>query len=139
VLPLLRHQLKFTAFNNTIFIDSENGLHSRPFPSFSLFSLDLICFTYRFRERVVRNGDEPDPTADYCIKLHVGEQPGHSSVTDGLNKPLLSARNFLKSESIGASQCVVIKEKREKDEESMSEYMNEAADGVPHKIAQLKT
>uniref|UniRef100_A0A0E0C5A8 mitogen-activated protein kinase n=1 Tax=Oryza meridionalis TaxID=40149 RepID=A0A0E0C5A8_9ORYZ len=91
------------------------------------------------RERVVRNGDEPDPTADYCIKLHVGEQPGHSSVTDGLNKPLLSARNFLKSESIGASQCVVIKEKREKDEESMSEYMNEAADGVPHKIAQLKT
>uniref|UniRef100_A0A0E0FQ54 mitogen-activated protein kinase n=1 Tax=Oryza nivara TaxID=4536 RepID=A0A0E0FQ54_ORYNI len=90
-------------------------------------------------ERVVRNGDEPDPTADYCIKLHVGEQPGHSSVTDGLNKPLLSARNFLKSESIGASQCVVIKEKREKDEESMSEYMNEAADGVPHKIAQLKT
>uniref|UniRef100_A0A0D9YCC6 mitogen-activated protein kinase n=1 Tax=Oryza glumipatula TaxID=40148 RepID=A0A0D9YCC6_9ORYZ len=93
----------------------------------------------KLEERVVRNGDEPDPTADYCIKLHVGEQPGHSSVTDGLNKPLLSARNFLKSESIGASQCVVIKEKREKDEESMSEYMNEAADGVPHKIAQLKT
>ncbi|KAF0918535.1 hypothetical protein E2562_024795 [Oryza meyeriana var. granulata] len=68
------------------------------------------------RERVIGNGDEPEnSTADYCIKLHVGEHPGHASVTDGLNKPLLSARNFLKSESIGASQCVVIKEKREKD------------------------
>uniref|UniRef100_A0A0E0FQ59 mitogen-activated protein kinase n=1 Tax=Oryza nivara TaxID=4536 RepID=A0A0E0FQ59_ORYNI len=88
-------------------------------------------------EEGVAQGDKTSPQLRQ--HLHVGEQPGHSSVTDGLNKPLLSARNFLKSESIGASQCVVIKEKREKDEESMSEYMNEAADGVPHKIAQLKT
>ncbi|KAF0931516.1 hypothetical protein E2562_004626 [Oryza meyeriana var. granulata] len=59
------------------------------------------------RERVIGNGDEHEnPTADYCIKLHVGEQPGHSS--DGLNKPLLSARNFLKSESIGVSHYLYV-------------------------------
>ncbi|PNT72478.1 hypothetical protein BRADI_2g45006v3 [Brachypodium distachyon] len=68
------------------------------------------------RERIIGIGDELGrPNADYCIKLHVGEEPGHTSVTDGLSKPLLNARNFLKSESISASQCVVIKEKREKD------------------------
>uniref|UniRef100_A0A0A9GD82 MPK16 n=1 Tax=Arundo donax TaxID=35708 RepID=A0A0A9GD82_ARUDO len=89
------------------------------------------------REKV--NGKENElekPNADYVIKLHVCEQPAQASVTDGLCKPLLTARNFLKSESIGASQCVVIKQKRDKDEES--EYMN-AVDGVPQKIAQLKT
>lgn len=68
------------------------------------------------RERVIGNGDELESSnADYCIKLHVGEQPGHASVTDGLSKPLLNARNLLKSESISASQCVVVKQNREKD------------------------
>uniref|UniRef100_A0A8R7TX13 mitogen-activated protein kinase n=2 Tax=Triticum urartu TaxID=4572 RepID=A0A8R7TX13_TRIUA len=81
------------------------------------------------RERVIGSSDEPEkPNADYCIKLHVDELPGHTSVTDGLNKPLLNTRNFLKSESIGASKCIVVKEKQEKDEESMSEYMHEASD-----------
>lgn len=51
---------------------------------------------------------------------------------DGLSKPLLSARNWLKSESISASQVRCLT----KDEESLSEY---TADGVPQKIAQLKT
>ncbi|KAL6842720.1 hypothetical protein ACP4OV_027564 [Aristida adscensionis] len=92
------------------------------------------------RERV--NGDENElekPTADYCIRLHVGDQPGHSSVTDGLSKTLFNSRNFLKSESIGASQCVVIKQKRDNDEESISECMDDMVDPVPYKIAQIKT
>ncbi|KAL5222574.1 hypothetical protein ABZP36_027287 [Zizania latifolia] len=73
------------------------------------------------RERVLGSGDEPEqPNADYCIKLHVDEQPAHASVTDGVNKPLLNARNLLKSESIGASKCVVIKQKREKDARTCS-------------------
>lgn len=92
------------------------------------------------RERVIGTDDELEKTsADYCIRLHVGEQPGHTSVTDGLSKPLLNARNLLKSESIGASKCVVIKQNREKDEESMSDYMHEASDEVPSKIAQFKS
>uniref|UniRef100_A0ACD5VHP3 Uncharacterized protein n=1 Tax=Avena sativa TaxID=4498 RepID=A0ACD5VHP3_AVESA len=92
------------------------------------------------RERVIGTDDELKKTnADYCIRMHVGEQPGHTSVTDGLSKPLLNGRNLLKSESIGASKCVVIKQKREKDEESMSDYMHEASDAVPDKIAQFKS
>ena len=68
------------------------------------------------RERVNGIGDDLEkPSADYCIRLHVCEQPAHASVTDGLNKPLSSSRNFLKSESISASQCVVIKQKRDND------------------------
>ncbi|KAF8697039.1 hypothetical protein HU200_036690 [Digitaria exilis] len=55
------------------------------------------------RERVNDSGDDLEkPTADYCIRLHVCE-------------PHLSSRNFLKSESISASQCVVMKQKRDKD------------------------
>ncbi|RCV26388.1 hypothetical protein SETIT_5G241700v2 [Setaria italica] len=92
------------------------------------------------RERVNDIGDGLEkPSADYCIRLHVCEQPASASVTDGLSKPLSSSRNFLKSESISASQCVVIKQKRDKDEESISEYRNDAVDGVPQRIAQLKT
>ena len=92
-----------------------------------VISLELIYPLSYLRERVIGSSDEPEkPNADYCIKLHVGEVPGHTSVTDGLNKPLLNTRNFLKSESIGASKCIVVKEKREKDEESMSDYMHEA-------------
>nr|CAB3473718.1 unnamed protein product [Digitaria exilis] len=68
------------------------------------------------RERVNDSGDDLEkPTADYCIRLHVCEQPAFASVTDGLSKPHLSSRNFLKSESISASQCVVMKQKRDKD------------------------
>ncbi|KAM0867945.1 hypothetical protein ACQ4PT_041656 [Festuca glaucescens] len=92
------------------------------------------------RERVIGTDGELEKTnADYCIRLHVGEEQGHTSVTDGLSKPLLNARNLLKSESIGASKCVVIKQKREKDEESMSDCMHEASDAVPNKIAQVKS
>ncbi|KAM0867946.1 hypothetical protein ACQ4PT_041656 [Festuca glaucescens] len=100
---------------------------------------DKTNFLYP-RERVIGTDGELEKTnADYCIRLHVGEEQGHTSVTDGLSKPLLNARNLLKSESIGASKCVVIKQKREKDEESMSDCMHEASDAVPNKIAQVKS
>lgn len=53
------------------------------------------------RERVNDSGDDLErPSADYCI----------------------STRNFLKSESISASQCVVIKQKREKDVSAVTIY-----------------
>ncbi|KAL6614847.1 hypothetical protein ACP70R_037117 [Stipagrostis hirtigluma subsp. patula] len=92
------------------------------------------------RERVNGDGNELEkPNADYCIRLHIDDQPGHASVTDGLSGPLFSERNFLKSESIGASQCVVIKQKRDKDDESIPECLNEVVDALPKKIAQIRT
>uniref|UniRef100_M8CUR1 Mitogen-activated protein kinase 16 n=1 Tax=Aegilops tauschii TaxID=37682 RepID=M8CUR1_AEGTA len=94
---------------------------------------DQANFLYP-RERVIGSSDEPEkPNADYCIKLHVGEVPGHTSVTDGLNKPLLNTRNFLKSESIGASKCIVVKEKREKDIFSDDQICHAKTDTIAYK------
>ncbi|KAK3164892.1 hypothetical protein QOZ80_1AG0026150 [Eleusine coracana subsp. coracana] len=87
------------------------------------------------REKVNGNGNELEkPNADYVIKLHVCDlttQP----VADGV----LRVRNFLKSESIGASRSVVIKQMGDKDEESISKCTDETVDSVPQKISQLKT
>jgi hypothetical protein len=80
------------------------------------FLFALIVLASCRRERVNDIGDDLEkPSADYCIRLHVCEQPAYASVTDGLSKPLSSSRNFMKSESISASQCVAIKQQRDKD------------------------
>ncbi|XP_062232216.1 mitogen-activated protein kinase 17-like isoform X2 [Phragmites australis] len=85
------------------------------------------------RERVIGNkqGD-----GEYCTMLNVGDKPAHASVTDGISQPLLSARSLLKSESISASKCIGEKQKQE---ESITESMDETVDEVSKKIAQLKT
>lgn len=83
------------------------------------------------RERAIGNkhGD-----SEYQVKLNTGEKPVHASVTDGISKPLMSARSLLKSETMSASKC--IGEIKNKDDELESV---DAADGVSQKIAQLKT
>lgn len=83
------------------------------------------------RERAIGNkhGD-----SEYQVKLNTGEKPVHASVTDGISKPLMSARSLLKSETMSASKC--IGEIKNKDDEFESV---DAADGVSQKIAQLKT
>uniref|UniRef100_A0A452ZZP9 mitogen-activated protein kinase n=2 Tax=Aegilops tauschii subsp. strangulata TaxID=200361 RepID=A0A452ZZP9_AEGTS len=83
------------------------------------------------RERAIGNkhGD-----SDYQVKLNTGEKPVHASVTDGISKPLMSARSLLKSETMSASKC--IGEIKNKDDEYESV---DAADGVSQKVAQLKT
>jgi hypothetical protein len=91
------------------------------FPPVYMTYCMLVCLSFMalascVREKVNGKGNDIEKTnADYVIKLHVHEQSAQASVADGLNKPLLKVRNFLKSESIGASQCVVIKQKRDKD------------------------
>ncbi|GJN18250.1 hypothetical protein PR202_gb05391 [Eleusine coracana subsp. coracana] len=77
-----------------------------------LVSLSLMIFASCLREKVNGNGNELEkPNADYVIKLHVCDLPTQP-VADGV----LRVRNFLKSESIGASRCVVIKQLADKDE-----------------------
>ena len=81
----------------------------------------MFLASYLLRERVNDIGDDLlKPSADYCIRLHVCEQPAHASERDGPNKPLSSSRNFLKSESMSASQCVVNKKKRDNDVSAMA-------------------
>uniref|UniRef100_A0A0D9WK34 mitogen-activated protein kinase n=1 Tax=Leersia perrieri TaxID=77586 RepID=A0A0D9WK34_9ORYZ len=88
------------------------------------------------RERAIGNKHGDD---EYHAKLNVGEKPGHASVTDGISKPLLSARSLLKSESISASKCIGEKPRHDRDEESLAESLDETVDEVSEKIAQVKT
>uniref|UniRef100_A0A0D3GB59 Mitogen-activated protein kinase n=1 Tax=Oryza barthii TaxID=65489 RepID=A0A0D3GB59_9ORYZ len=88
------------------------------------------------RERAIGNKHGDD---EYHAKLNVGEKPCHASVTDGISKPLMSARSLLKSESISASKCIGEKPKQDRDEDSLTESMDETADEVSEKVAQLKT
>ncbi|KAF0927861.1 hypothetical protein E2562_036596 [Oryza meyeriana var. granulata] len=89
------------------------------------------------RERAIGNKHGDD---EYHAKLNVGEKAGHASVTDGISKPLLSARSLLKSESISASKCIGEKPRQDRDqEEPLTESMDETVDEVSEKIAQLKT
>uniref|UniRef100_A0A0E0LNR2 mitogen-activated protein kinase n=1 Tax=Oryza punctata TaxID=4537 RepID=A0A0E0LNR2_ORYPU len=87
------------------------------------------------RERAIGNKHGDD---EYHAKLNVGEKACHSSVTDGISKPLMSARSLLKSESISASKCIGEKPKQDRDE-SLTESMDETVDEVSEKVAQLKT
>uniref|UniRef100_A0A0E0A360 Uncharacterized protein n=1 Tax=Oryza glumipatula TaxID=40148 RepID=A0A0E0A360_9ORYZ len=90
----------------------------------------------RDMERAIGNKHGDD---EYHAKLNVGEKPCHASVTDGISKPLMSARSLLKSESISASKCIGEKPKQDRDEDSLTESMDETADEVSEKVAQLKT
>ncbi|WOK99925.1 mitogen-activated protein kinase 9-like [Canna indica] len=74
------------------------------------------------RERIGANKDgNPDQNNVYegrsveSVARSAVEEVDRGSVTDGLNKTRISARSLLKSESISASKCVVVKPKKDKD------------------------
>ncbi|XP_072994235.1 mitogen-activated protein kinase 9-like isoform X1 [Typha latifolia] len=69
-------------------------------------------------------------------RLQQGERSDHASVTDGLSKPNYSARSLLKSASISASKCIVVKGRRDKEEERISEK-DEGVDELSQKVAEL--
>ncbi|KAJ8486238.1 hypothetical protein OPV22_018723 [Ensete ventricosum] len=88
-------------------------------------------FEGRSVESVVRS------TLESPTKSQQGVRSDQSSVADGVSKSKHSARSLLKSESISASKCVVVKQRKDKQEESGSEATDKAVDGLSRKLAQL--
>ncbi|CAL9073566.1 unnamed protein product [Musa acuminata var. zebrina] len=76
-------------------------------------------------------------TLESPTKSQQGVRSDQSSAADGLSKSKHSARSLLKSESISASKCVVVKQRKDKQEESGSEATDQVVDGLSHKLAQL--
>ncbi|XWS37596.1 hypothetical protein CRYUN_Cryun19dG0057900 [Craigia yunnanensis] len=97
-------------------------------------------------ENVVQNNDFERRTVD-SVATSLNSPPS-SRLSDGLedinakgqngpNKPNFSACSRLKSASISASKCVVVKEKKDIEEEPITEANDETVDILSRKVATL--
>ncbi|WOK93356.1 mitogen-activated protein kinase 9-like [Canna indica] len=88
-------------------------------------------FEKRTAESVARTTLQSPPRSQQGV-------PDHSSAAEnGLNKPNSNSKSLLKSASISASKCVVVKGKMDAEEEPISEHADEVVDGLSHKIGKL--
>ncbi|XP_062158553.1 mitogen-activated protein kinase 9-like isoform X2 [Alnus glutinosa] len=81
----------------------------------------------------VATGLESPPRSQQSDNL----ENGNSDSQNGPSKPNYSARSLLKSASISASKCVVVKPRKDSEEEPIAEVNDEAIEGLSQKVAAL--
>lgn len=91
------------------------------------FVVNFIVVFSICRERILTTKDESgEMNGDLVMRaqaeslLMQGEGSDHASVTDGLSKANFSARCLIKSDSISASTCVVMKTNKALDVSSLT-------------------
>ncbi|KAA8541337.1 hypothetical protein F0562_025300 [Nyssa sinensis] len=91
-------------------------------------------------ETTAQNNDfEKRTAASVATTLESPPNPSegseNASIQNGTNKPNYSGRSLLKSASISGSKCVVVKGRRDSEEESIAEH--EEVEGLSQKVATL--
>ncbi|KAH1236123.1 Mitogen-activated protein kinase 9 [Glycine soja] len=83
-----------------------------------------------------QNNDSEKPSGSNLQQSPPGSD--ETGAQNGTSKQNYSARSLLKSASISASKCVVVKQKKDPEQEPITEANDEAVDGVTGEIAALR-
>ncbi|KAM7280483.1 hypothetical protein ACFE04_007617 [Oxalis oulophora] len=89
------------------------------------------------RERV--KDDKNAPLTDCEMRTVATTLQSPPRNADGSENTPCGSRSLLKSASISASKCVVVKQKKDSEEEAIMETNDETADGLSQKVATLHT